>query len=471
MLGAGARFALLRCRISRLRSALLAPQAICAQLLLTATLGCAKDAALAGNSNSPRDDESDESAPNDDADESAPDEGDSSDVDAGLSPRDDTGEGTEPIVPSELPVYTNSERVGERGVTQVYDIDTHLTPDATATLRAESDRTVVYVEDTLYPTLIDDEQLNRFVARFEVLGNPESHDPTLGVFALDEAVFSPLKTEQYAGGKLPVFIVDTHGSADGYICSWCDEPSLHLDGKVLSPIDEDLALSISSHELYHAIHRGYDADESIWIDETMAEAAMVVNGFLTDIDPFTQYLMQPNVAWGPSITQIGDFKYGAGLSFGTYLWEQGGVPLMQAVTREPSNGWQGLDNALASVGDGRSGFDLFLEMGLALYFDAPQRRFGFESFLVPGQVPRRTITSGTTEAITLAAYGLVYVEADASTTAFSVAAGEEVVAIYATDTDPISVTRAVGGAELAVTAPGVLLLTATRQAIASVSAR
>lgn len=433
-------------------------------LLLAATQGCAKDAALPGNSDPSR---SDESSADDNADDESP------DADSGAPLSDDTegNEPSDPVPPDALPVYTNSARVGERGVTQVYDIESHLTPDAAATLRAESDRTVVYVQDALYPSLIDDDQLNRFVARFEVLGNPESHDPSLGVLALDEAVFSPLVTTLYAGGKLSVFIVDTHGSADGYICSWCDEPSLHLDGKVLAPIDEDLALSISSHELYHAIHRGYDADETIWIDESMAEAAMVVNGFLTDIDPFTQYLMQPNVAWGPSITQIGDFKYGAGLSFGTYLWEQGGVPLMQAVTREPANGWQGLDNALVSVADGRSGFDLFMEMGLALYFDAPERGFGFESFLVPGQVPTRTLASGTTEDVNLAAYGLVYLEADATTTALTVDATDDVVAIYATDTDPISVTRAINGAQLAVTEPGVLVLSATRQAGASVSAR
>jgi hypothetical protein len=380
---------------------------------------------------------------------------------------------TAPATTTEPPpgvAYTASPRVGETAVTQVYDRTTHLTPDTPATLRAEGSRIVVYVEDAVYGSLIDDEQLNHFVQRFEALGNAEGHDPALGVLALNEAVFAPLRAELYSDGKLSVFIVDTHDSGDGYLCSWCDEPSLHLDAPNLAPIDGDLALSISAHESFHAIHRGYDVDESIWIDESLAEAAMVVNGFFTDVEVFAQYLSQPNINWGPGVADIGGFHYGAGLAFGSYLWEQGGVALMQAMTTEPLDSWQGLDAALRSIGDSRTGLELFIEMGLALHYDAPDRGFGFEGFVLPGQVPTKRLAAGTEEQVTLQPYGLVYFTHDEDVQTLRVDGSSDIRAVLATDTDPITVTEITLGSDVVVSEAGVLMITATGEASASVTA-
>ena len=86
-----------------------------------------------------------------------------------------------------------------------------------------------------------------------------------------EAVFGPLDTSSFPQGKLEIYVVDTSGAGHGYLCGWCDHPQLHLDGLVLQPLDDELAVSIAAHETYHVIHRAHDTNEAMWVDESLAE--------------------------------------------------------------------------------------------------------------------------------------------------------------------------------------------------------
>ena len=95
---------------------------------------------------------------------------------------------------------------------------------------------------------------------------------------------------------------------------------------------------------------------------------MTVNGYFTDQAWLRDFLDDANQDWGPSGGDVTSVHYGACLAWGTFLWEQGGPELMRAVTKQPANGWEGLDAALLEVGETRSGWALFLELGAALYF-------------------------------------------------------------------------------------------------------
>jgi hypothetical protein len=297
---------------------------------------------------------------------------------------------------------------GDVQITQVYRGDTHEVGDVQATLRATSELLDVYVEDEFWGVQVTGSQLNSFMHRLLDKGVASSFRPDLGVLATDEVVFGPLRRENLPNGKQRVFVVDTSGAGDGYLCGWCSYPDLHLDGHLVAPLDGDIAASISAHELFHGIHRGYDGDEEVWLDETLAEAAMSVNGLFTDEAWLSNYLNNPNIAWGPHGATVESIHYGACLAFGSYLWEQGGSELMQAVTQEPLNGWQGLDAALKQVGEARTGGELFLEMAAALYYDAPERGLGFTSFDLTVAVPARSLDLGATQSLSLESFGLVY---------------------------------------------------------------
>lgn len=369
------------------------------------------------------------------------------------------------------PDYTTSPCYGQPGATQVYDGKTHEVGEVSATCRGEGTRARVYVADSLFGMRVTQEAVNEFLQRYELIGNPKSFRPELGVLPTDEAVFGELTGAGLVDGKFSIFVIDTRGAGEGYLCSWCEDTQLHLDGTLLASLAGDPALSIAAHESYHAIHRGYDADETIWVDESMAEAAMTVNGYFTDQRWLADFLRRPNVSWGPAVDDIADFHYGAGLLFGTYLWEQGGPELMHAVTIERSNGWAGLDASLAAIGQSKSAFELFLDMAVALYFDDPERGYGFRSFDFDEPLATRELAVDGRDSGSLQPYGLVY-ETLAPTVGTIRVDADAVDARLAFAGKPIRVIPVELGVDTPVeSSPSVLVLTAKKASSYDVSAR
>jgi hypothetical protein len=240
---------------------------------------------------------------------------------------------------------------------------------------------------------------------------------------------------------------------------------LHLDGPLLRSLHTDKALSIAAHETIHAIHRGYDANETVWVDETLAQAAMTVNGFFTDQVWLESFVNRTNVPWGPGVDDPREFHYGAGLLFDTYLWERGGAGLLGAITQEPRDAWAGIDAALSSTGDPATGFEVFVDMALALYLDDPATGYAFEAFDLTGAVLPASVATGASYADTLAAYGLVYVIFDDSAASLTLYAPATVTAKLVLDGSPTEVRDVpLGRTTTLPRAPRVVLLTGTASA-------
>lgn len=324
-----------------------------------------------------------------------------------------------------VPDYSRSPCYGQTATTRVYDINTHETPEVEATCRAEGDRTRVYVIDALWErplgggsSVLNQAEINAFMYGYEVAGNADGVSPGLGVLPTDELVFGELTASALTDGKLPIFIVDSGGAGEGYLCSWCDRTELHLDGPLLGSLHGAKALSIAAHETFHAIHRGYDANESVWVDETLAEAAMTANGYYTDQEWLGSFLQNTNIEWGPTHDDPRRFNYGAGLLYGTFLFERGGSDLMRAITREPLDSWAGIDAALESVGDPADGYELFQSMALAILLDDDDG-YGFRSFDIAGGAIPSFVDAGDQYAVTLVPYGIVYVMFEAGASGFT----------------------------------------------------
>jgi hypothetical protein len=53
---------------------------------------------------------------------------------------------------------------------------------------------------------------------------------------------------------------------------------------------------------------------------------------------------------------------------------------MRAITAEPATDWEGLDAALATVGDDKTAWELYQDMMVAIYIDRPEAGYGFDFF-------------------------------------------------------------------------------------------
>lgn len=378
------------------------------------------------------------------------------------------------------PDYTTSPCYGQQATTEVYDLETHATISVTATCRAEGDYARLYVADALWQTksspeatALDQAEVDAFMLRYELVGQAASAHPELGVLPTDEAVFGTLPAASLTQGKLPIFVIDSGGAGDGYLCSWCAKPALHLDGPSLRSLHADKTLSIAAHESFHAIHRAYDPDEEVWVDESLAEAAMTVNGFFTDQAWVADFLQSTNQAWGPGGDDARSFNYGAGLLFGTYLFEHGGPPLLAAVTHEAANGWAGIDRALAATGSSATGWELFEDMALAVVVNDAATGYGFQSFTLEAAVLPYAAKTGTALVETIEPYGIVVVRFDVDATSVTLDAPPGVSARLILDGGALEVRDVTPGARATFdgNTPRALVLTAKNASQISVTAR
>lgn len=367
------------------------------------------------------------------------------------------------------PDFTTSDCYGEVHTTSVYDGQTHELSDVRSVCRGETDRVRVYVAEALFGSVVTQAAVNEFLNAYALSGSGRGEHPELAVLSTVEAVFGELDAGRLPGGKLPLVVVDTNGGGDGYLCGWCEELEIHLDGVALEPLDGDTSLAIAAHESFHAIHRGYDADEEPWVDEVLAQATMPVTGLIVDRPALNDFARRPNVSWGPATTAIGDFHYGAGLAYGTWLWERGGEALMRAATAEPRNGWAGLDAALAESGIERTAFESLLDMAVALRLDDPARGYGFRSFDLIAPVAADVLAEAAETAGRVQPYGLIYVELGAGVRSLRLDGDPAVRGLLVADAEPVVLTPVELGVDVPVpsAAPNLVILTAAGETPAS----
>ncbi len=315
---------------------------------------------------------------------------------------------------SALPDYSTSPCWGDAETTRLL-IGADFV-DVATTCRAEGERTLLYVQDELWEDVVDQALVNGFMHGFELLGPSGAHDPSTGVLGNDEAMFGALDTGALPGGKLSVFVVDTEGRDDAYVCptdhDWCDAPSIHLDGPTLSPLDGETALGLAARETCRMIHQDLDEDEDLWLDEALAQAATTINGYYVEENWVQAFLANPDADWGPGGADHDAAHVGALLLWGSYLAQVGGPTLMRAITAEPTDGWASIDAAIQTAGLSTTADALLVDWIVAVYLDQPDLGYGFDALDLGTPSVVGTVGAGDQISGSLAPYGVDYLRVE-----------------------------------------------------------
>jgi immune inhibitor A len=141
---------------------------------------------------------------------------------------------------------------------------------------------------------------------------------------------------------------------------------------------------IFAHEYQHLLHDDYDSDEESWVNEGMADYAMVVCGYgqsvwghLGDTADLPENSL---VLWGDQggLEILAD--YGNAFLFQYYLMEKFGNPFIQALFHNPLNSISGVNDTLAKFGSTKTFADIYHDWAVAKLIDSKTPAGGIYQF-------------------------------------------------------------------------------------------
>jgi len=310
----------------------------------------------------------------------------------------------------------------------------------------------LYVADDQWDQTVTAEMAEAFMTTFEFASSPDALDPDLGIFGNDRIVFGDIPDALDDDPRMYILLMDIKDyvndegevfSFDGYFNAYDQIPDplvyaqtlglyhsnevemLYLNSRI-RPVTDPYSLAVAAHELQHLIAYNYDTSEEVWISESEAEVAMLVNGLFTDVGWVEDYASDPSV---PLVTSFSG-NYGSFLLWGMYLHEQIGNEFMRSLEAEPEDGIAGLNAALTAYGAGVD-FNLL-----------------FSDWIVANAVQDVTVAEGH--------YGYLFSDAlpeMAAVASFSASGGQYTGDIEAFGVNYLEVVGATAGATLTVTAP------------------
>lgn len=141
---------------------------------------------------------------------------------------------------------------------------------------------------------------------------------------------------------------------------------------------------IFAHEYQHLLHDDYDSDEESWINEGMADLAMVLTGYGQSVTGHlgdTADLPENSlVLWGDQ----GDLEiladYGNAFLFQYYLMEKYGETFIQALFHNPLNSISGVNDTLTMFGSDMDFADIYHNWAVAKLIDSKTPNEGFYQF-------------------------------------------------------------------------------------------
>lgn len=314
-------------------------------------------------------------------------------------------------------VYKETPGVGDTRSFWTYDLSV-MPPSnvaVAATCRAVGDTVLVYVADDQWESTVSADDVGRIVTAFDE-ATPLGEG---GIMARMTELFGA-SSDIDANGRLIILVYEIptyqNYTFDGYFRAedlLANDPACETNPSVYCSNEcevihvnsddagSDYMIGVMAHEYEHLIHFGLDADEEIWLDESMAELAMAVNGYEDDTN--VAYYVAHRDA--PLVTS-GYVDYGVCMLWGAYLYNRLGAAFVSALMADTANGTASVTAQLAGQ-DGPASFeDLFADWALFLALATQANGPAFPLVTVPTATADGGVTvgdAGASQAMTAAA--------------------------------------------------------------------
>jgi len=253
-----------------------------------------------------------------------------------------------------------------------------------STCRAVGTHAYIFVADDQWGVNASQQDVDHILEVLETATPSGSIDPAKGIIPNEVDVFGPvpdsldgdpkpiillMELQSYGGNQFDGFFNAYNQYPDdytvqnyGYHSNECEMVTVN---SAIRAVVSDMTISILAHEFQHLIHWGGDPDEESWVDESCAEAAMVICGYHTDIAWLNDYLSDPSAA----LYELEHVHYGACLLFGTYLYERFGAGFLNTLVADPTHGQAGITGSLSASGNPLSMDELLLDWATATVGD------------------------------------------------------------------------------------------------------
>ncbi len=249
-----------------------------------------------------------------------------------------------------------------------------------STCRAVSEHVYLFVADDQWGNTVSEEDIPGIMDVLEGHTPEGSIDPDQGIVPNDISVFGQIPDALDGDPHLFVLLMEIKkyggNQFDGFFNAYNqypDEQTMAQYGyhsnevemitvnSAIRPVSSLMTMSIFAHELQHLIHWGLDVDEVAWVNESMSELAMSMNGLYTDVDWVNDYLSDPSA----SLFELQHVHYGACQLFGQYLYERFGAKFISALVADENNGVDGFSAPLGSLDTPVSMEELLLDWASA----------------------------------------------------------------------------------------------------------
>ncbi len=135
--------------------------------------------------------------------------------------------------------------------------------------------------------------------------------------------------------------------------------------------------SIVAHEFQHMIRQNVDENENTWLDEGLSMFTEIYLGFNEDSTALS-FTYNPDTqlnTWAEDTPRLP--HYGAAMMFVTYFYERYGVDAMRALSADPVDSLDSVDNVLRGMGETGVN-DFFADWVLANYLLEPDGPYGYK---------------------------------------------------------------------------------------------
>ncbi|NOZ01637.1 MAG: hypothetical protein GXP54_07080 [Deltaproteobacteria bacterium] len=287
-------------------------------------------------------------------------------------------------------------KVGDHRDFWTYDLSV-MPPDNVqipSVCRAVGDHSAIWVADDQWGSKVTQDDVDKLLKALE---SDTPRTPGHGIVENNESLFgsSPL----YAQGDpdLTILIYDIpdyqNYTFDGFFRAedmtpfnpqCANNPSLYCSNELgMVHVDSADASSlykqgVIAHEFEHLIHFGRDPYEENWLDESLAELAMVYSGYHDDQN-LAWYVAHPYT----SLVKAPPVDYGACLLFGAYLYQRFGAAGVLQLT---SSALTGIPSISEFLPQGTSFSAFFGQWAMANALDDPNLdsgEYGYDLVDVP----------------------------------------------------------------------------------------